>query len=130
MITGILVDSNFYINHLRAKRNPFIILAAAADQWEFFTCGIIMLEVLRGVRDPHQHAKFETAFTLMNYIPSTHSIWTRARHLAWTLNRCGRTLPAQDHLIAASALHTHLPILTADRHFQYYPDLLVLEHLD
>ena len=104
MVTGVLIDSNFYIAHLRAGRNPFRELAAASDNWELFTCGMVMLEVLRGVRDPSQLAKLETAFSLMNFITTSNAVWTKAQQLAWELDRLGLIIPAQDHLIAACAL--------------------------
>ena len=129
MVTGVLIDSNFYITHLRAGRNPFRELSAAGDDWELFTCGMVMLEVLRGVRDPRQLAKIEASFSLMNFIPTSDPIWTKARQLAWQLDRRGIIIPAQHHVIAACALQAHLAVLTADGHFQHVPGLTVLEQL-
>ena len=100
-----------------------------AGQWEFFTTGMVMLEVLRGVPDARQLVKIEASFSLMNFIPATQTIWTRAHRLAWELDRSGIIIPAQDHLIAACALEMDLAILTADAHFQHYPGLTVLRHL-
>ncbi len=100
-----------------------------AGQWEFFTTGMVMLEVLRGARDARQLVKIEASFSLMNFIPATHTIWTRAHRLAWDLDRSGIIIPAQDHLIAACALEMDPAILTADAHFQHYPGLTVLRRL-
>jgi len=130
MVTGVLIDSNFYITHLRAGRNPFRELASAAGNWELFTCGMVMLEVLRGVRDPWQLAKLESAFSLMSCIPTSDLVWVSARQLAWELDRRGIILPAQDHLIAACALKADLALLTADGHFRQIPGLTVLESLN
>ena len=129
MVTGVLIDSNFYITHLRAGRNPFRELAAAGEEWELFTCGMVMLEVLRGVRDPRQRAKMEISFSLMNFIPASNPVWTKAQHLAWELDRRGIIIPAQDHLIAACALQADITVLTADARFRRVPGLTVLERL-
>ena len=129
MVSGVLIDSNFYINHLKAGRNPFKEIAAAGEDWEIFTCGMVMLEVLRGVRDPRQLAKIEASFSLMNFIPTSNPVWTKARQLAWQLDRTGLIIPAQDHLIAACALQTGLAVLTADGHFRHVPGLTVVEKL-
>ena len=129
MVTGVLIDSNFYINHLKFRRNPFRELAAAGADWELFTCGMVMMEVLRGVRDPRQFAKIEASFLLMNSIPTSNPVWTKARQLAWQLDRAGIIIPAQDHLIAACALQTGLAVLTADAHFRRMPGLTVLDTL-
>lgn len=129
MVTGVLIDSNFYIDHLRAGRNPFRELAAVGEEWELFTCGMVMLEVLRGVRDRAQLAKFEASFSLMNFLPTTNPVWAKAQQLAWHLDRQGITIPAQDHLIAACALRAGIAVLTADGHFQHVPGLTVLNRL-
>ena len=129
MVTGVLIDSNYYIRHLKAGRNPFRELAAAGEDWELFTCGMVMLEVLRGVRDPRQLDKIEASFSLMNFIPTSNPIWTKARQLAWELDRRGVIIPAQDHLIAACALKADIAVLTADAHFRRVPGLRVLESL-
>lgn len=129
MVTGVLIDSNFYITHLRAGRNPFVELASVGEEWEFFTCGMVMLEVLRGVRDPRQWAKMERSFSLMNFLPTSNPVWTKALQLAWQLDRKGITIPAQDHLIAACALKAGIAVLTADHHFHHVPGLTVLEKL-
>jgi predicted nucleic acid-binding protein len=129
MVTGVLIDSNFYIHHLRSGKNPFQELASAGENWELFTCGMVMLEVLRGVRDPRQRVKMEAAFSLMNFIPTSNPIWTRARHFAWQLDRRGIILPAQDHLIAACALQAGIAVLTADAHFRRVPGLKVVDRL-
>lgn len=129
MVTGVLIDSNFYIAHLRAGRNPFRELAAAGENWELFTCGMVMLEVLRGVRDPRQLAKLQTAFSLMHFITTSNAVWTKAQQLARELDRRGIILPAQDHLIAACALNADIAVLTADGHFRQVPGLQVIHTL-
>jgi predicted nucleic acid-binding protein len=129
MVSGVLIDSNYYISHLRGGRNPFRQLADVEEKWEFFTTGMVMLEVLRGVRDARQLVKFEASFSLMNFIPAKHNIWTRAHRLAWELDRAGIIIPVQDHLIAACAVELDLAVLTADAHFQHYPGLKVLRCL-
>ena len=129
MVIGVLIDSNFYISHLKSGRNPFAELAAAGEDWELFTCGMVMLEVLRGVRDPPQLAKIEALFSLMNFLPTSNPIWTIARQLAWQLDRTGMIIPAQDHLIAACALQADIAVLTAHVHFRRVPGLTVLESL-
>lgn len=129
MVTGVLIDSNFYIRHFRSGKNPFQELAAAAGSWELFTCGMVMLEVLRGVRIPRHRVQFEVAFSLMNFIPTSKPVWTKARQLAWELDRNDLILPARDHLVAACALQADIPLLTADAHFRRVPGLTVLDRL-
>lgn len=132
MANLILPDSNIYIGALRAGTDPFLSFAGGIDEhdWEFATCGMISLEVCRGLRDPNTLKRFRERFSTMIFIPTTNQIWERATQLAWSLDRQGRTLPAQDILIAAHALQAGATVLTLDAHFQQVPGLRVIARLD
>lgn len=129
MVNLVLPDSNFYINRARAGLDPFLELAAHADEWDFATCGMVVLEVCRGRRDPVVHQRFRERFAIMPYISTGSSVWERAGQLAWALDRKGIVLPAPDLLIAACALQAKAAVLTFDAHFQAIPGLRVVEDL-
>lgn len=125
----ILPDSNVYIDAVRRGVDPFQEFGRHLDTCEFATCGMIMLEVCRGLREPGILQRFRERFSVMIYVPTTNAIWERAQHLAWMMDRQGRTIPAQDHIIAACALQSGATVLTRDKHFQDIPGLEVLDHL-
>ncbi|MSU65579.1 MAG: PIN domain-containing protein [Opitutus sp.] len=129
MVELVLPDSNFYINCARAGLDPFVVLAARTDEWEFATCGMVVLEVCRGRRDPSLLKRFQERFGIMLYIAAGNSVWERAAQLAWSLDRQAIVLPAQDLLIAACALQSKAAVLTADAHFHTIPGLRVLDRL-
>ena len=129
MVSLILPDSNFYIDCARAGQDPFRVLAARAEEWEFATCGMVAMEVCRGRSHQGIYEKFRERFAVMIYIQATGQIWQRATHLAWALDRQGLVLPASDVLIAACALHTGAAVLTRDAHFRQIPGLEVREQL-
>lgn len=130
MATSLLLpDSNFYIHCARRRSDPFIELAAHADEWEFATCGLVVAEVCRGRSDPHVLRKFRERFAVMIFLPSTNAIWERTAHLAWSLDRRGTLIPATDLLIAATALETDATVLTTDDHFQHIPGIRVVNRL-
>lgn len=132
MANLILPDSNVYIGAVRAGVDPFRQFAVGIEDrdWEFATCGMIMLEVQRGLRDPNLLKRFRERFAVMVFLPTTSQIWERATQLAWSLDRQGRVLPAQDLLIAACALQAGATLLTADAHFRAIPGLRVVESLE
>jgi len=66
---------------------------------------------------------------VMIFLPSSNAVWERATQLAWSLDRRGMVLPAQDLLIAACALQAHAAVLTLDAHFEQIPGLRVLNQL-
>jgi predicted nucleic acid-binding protein len=129
MANLILPDSNVYIDALRARVDPFQRFAPYLEDWEFGTCGMVVLEVCRGLVEPAALRRFRERFSVMIYIPTNNAIWERATHLAWALDRQGMTLPAQDLLIAACALHAGATVLTRDEHFQAIPGLRVRANL-
>jgi predicted nucleic acid-binding protein len=126
----ILPDSNVFISALRAGTDPFQQFDPEAEDREFGTCGMVIMEVCRGVREPHLLRRLKERFSVMIYIPTSNQIWERAAHLAWSLDRQGRVLPAPDLIIAACALHAGAAVLTADAHFREIPGLTVLDSLN
>ncbi len=125
----LLPDSNFYINCARRNIDPFLELATRAGDWDLVTCGMVVVEVTRGRRDPNVLRRFKDAFSVMSYINTTSDTWERTAHLTWALDRQGIVLPATDVLIAACALQTDAAVLTLDTHFQKIPGLRVLDRL-
>ena len=129
MANLIIPDSSVFINATRAGLDPFVEFGAHVEEWEFATCGMIILEVTRGLRLPKILQSFRERFAIMVYIPTTNQIWERASQLAWALDRQGVVLPAQDILIASHALHADAIVLTRDVHFSSVPGLRVTDHL-
>ncbi len=125
----ILPDSNIYIDAVRARLDPFEGFSNYLGVHEFVTCGMIMLEVCRGFREPKHLKHFRDRFSVMIYLPTTNAVWNRAVQLAWTMDRQGHTIPAQDHIIAATALQAGATVLTRDTHFQQVPGLEVIAEL-
>lgn len=129
MASLVLPDSNFYINSARAGIDPFLELGARLDDWEFPTCGVVVLEVCRSRTHPIILQKFRERFAIMPFIPTGTTVWELATQLAWTLDRRGIVIPAPDLIIAACALQAKAAVLTADANFRQIPNLQVLETL-
>lgn len=125
----ILPDSNIYIGELRAGRDPFKLFDGLPDEFEFATCGMIILEVCRGIRDPHVARRIRESFAVMVYLPTHNATWERSTQLAWSLDRAGHVLPGPDLLIAALALQAGATVLTHDAHFHHIPGLAVTASL-
>ena len=130
MASLILPESSFYITATRAGRDPFLELGAKWSEYEYATCGMVQLEVLRGRSDPHVLRRFRETFAVMIYITTNNTIWERAAQLAWSLDRRGVVIPATDLIIAATALQVDAAVLTYDAHFQQVPGLRVVDRLD
>jgi predicted nucleic acid-binding protein len=130
MASVVLVDSSYFIHHFRERKDPFLELAMHSSNWDLATCGMVKLEVCRGLRVISVRHRYEAAFAEMQYAPTNFSTWERAARFAFELDRDGKTIPAPDLAIAACALAIDASILTFDRHFKFVPGLRVLDRLD
>ena len=125
----VLPDSNIYIDAVRTGIDPFQQFAGFLNDWEFATCGMIVLEVCRGLREPVRLQRFREQFAVMVYLPASNAIWDQATQLGWSLDRQDQVIPATDLLIAATALKTGATVLTRDAHFHQIPGLRVIDRL-
>lgn len=125
-----LVDSSVWIGLLREGRDPGQELARRARTFDLATCGMVRLEVLRGIVRPRVIEAVEAFMNVMINIPSDPRIWEQATREAWQLGRKGITLPAQDLVIAACARRIEAAVLTYDHHFHDIPGVTVLSSLD
>ncbi|MFZ4775472.1 MAG: hypothetical protein ACOYM3_08930, partial [Terrimicrobiaceae bacterium] len=92
----VVPDSSFYIAELRARRQPFLEMAALGDAVEWATTGMVVLEVCRGLTIPRIRDEFFARYSAMIYLPTINRIWADATLIAWKLDRKGCPIPAQD----------------------------------
>lgn len=126
----VVVDSNVFIGLLRQGRDPVEALGSWADQSDLATCGIIRLEVVRGIKVERVRRLMDGFFDVLINVPTSDKLWEQAGKLAWSLDRKGRVLPAQDILIAVSAMSLGAAVLTDDAQFLEIPGLRVLTPQD
>src|SRR2546425_13166777 len=107
-----LADSSFFIDRLRAGRDPLQELSEQSDEWELLTCGVVMVEVLRGMRQKAAHERMAGYMACMIYVPTLNKVWERVERLAWHLDRQGNFVQVTDLIIAACALETNSAVLT------------------
>jgi predicted nucleic acid-binding protein len=123
MAGNVLVDSSFYIERLRAGEDPFEEFAAHAEETDFFVCGVVMIEVLRGVKIKKAHTRLASLFATMLYVPTANHIWERSAELAWELDRQGKSMQVTDLIIATCALAADAAVLALDSDFARVPGL-------
>lgn len=119
----IFVDSTKYISWMRQGRNPVALLAPAVSAGELISCGIIRIEVIRGVLKPKVKAELNCFFDLVPEIPLSSVLLRDAAELAWTLDRQGQVLPVTDVIIAACVKRTGAELISEDAHFRMVPGL-------
>lgn len=122
----ILVDSSVYIRLMRQRLDPVAVLFEHYDTVNLVTCGIVRLEVLRGMRLPQAKRRLEEFMDLMQYVPSDERLWREATDLAWRIDQLGAAIQVSHAIIAAAALRKGASVLTLDSDFQRVPGLHVL----
>ena len=130
MNAPVLVDSNVYIGLLRRGLDPAEILGDWIGSGDLATCGMVRLEVERGVRIEPIRRRVGAFFDVLINVPTSNKIWENSASLAWTLDRSGITLPAQDILIATCAGEIGAAVLTDDKHFEEFTGLQVFKPVE
>ena len=120
----ILVDSSVYVAWLRSR----IEFPRELEPWlrrgDLWTCGVIVIEVLRGIREPQQRKRVAEFFELLPQVRCDEAFWQEAAELAWTLDRRGQVLPVSDLIIATAARSIGAVLITGDEHFAKVPGLV------
>ena len=118
MESDVLVDSNVYIDLLKARKDVTWVLPAWAGDRNLVICGMVRLEVLRGLTSLKLMTRLSAFMDVLCNVPGDDLFWNEATDLAWKLDRKGIVIPAADAVIAASALRLGASVLTSDAHFQ------------
>lgn len=122
---SILPDTCAWIDFLKGNPTP---LAAALEQallrGDVLTCGVVVMELLQGVKSPREEAMVLSAFQALTHLEMNRELWTSAGRLAARLRAEGLNIPFSDILIATLALERQCTVLTADRHFELVPGLV------
>lgn len=126
----VLVDSCVYITLAKRRLDPSVVLLERLELEDIVTCGMVRLEVIRGIALPKVRTHVESFFDVMQNVPTDNKLWDEACELGWKVTRQGNNMPAQDIIIAACALRVDAAVLTHDGHFDHIPGLRVVHPID
>jgi predicted nucleic acid-binding protein len=121
----VLVDSNVYIDLLRRHLDPAEELTTHISQLDLAVCGMVRVEVLRGIKGVKAKTQMKAFFDVLQNIPTDNRLWEETAELAWTLDRKGIVIPAQDIVIACCARRIGAVVLTMDTHYRQIPGVQV-----
>jgi len=111
----ILVDSTVWIDFLRGKAAHG--MTALLEENGVAMCGMVLSEVLSGVRQARQRDVLEARLCLLPYLEQTSEVHARAGRIYADLRRNGVTIPLSDCIIAAVCLANEVALLSTDKHF-------------
>ena len=120
-----LIDSTTYINTLRAGKDPVREFWPQLELGMLCTCGVVICEVMRGLRDRAVYDRMDQFYRLVAHVEFDEALWRSACELAWRLDREGKALPLSDILIGTAAISVEAVVVTSDGHFRSIPGLEV-----
>jgi len=116
----VLVDTTVWIDFFSAKSTPEVgelerLLNKGED---ICTCGIILTEVLQGIRKDEDYQRTLSRFSTFLFLPMNRQTFVRAAELYRSLRRKGITIRKPvDCMIASVATEHNIPLLHKDRDF-------------
>jgi predicted nucleic acid-binding protein len=116
----ILVDTTVWIDLFRGQETAEVKLLERliGENADICVCGVILTEVLQGIRDDKEYAATSARFESLIYLPMSQRTFRKAAELYRTLRRKGVTIRnAVDCMIAAVAIEHDIPLLHQDRDF-------------
>ena len=116
----VLVDTTVWIDFFAAKPTPEVgeLERLLNEGEDICTCGIILTEVLQGIREDEDYQRTLSRFDTFLFLPMNRQAFVRAAQLYRSLRRRGITIRKPvDCMIASVAIEHNIPLLHNDRDF-------------
>ena len=128
-----LVDSTVWIDFFRGEDLAHVheLVRLIESNEDVCICGVILTEVLQGIRDDKEYSRTLASFDELVLLPMTQQTFVKAADLYRTLRSRGLTIRnAIDCMIAAVAIEHDVPLLQHDRDFEAIASLGTLRLLN
>jgi len=116
----ILVDTSVWVDFLNGAPGPHVsaLESYLSEGADLCICGVILTEVLQGIRSDKEYAKTKSSLDALLFLPMRHSTFVEAAAIYRSLRRKGITIRKPiDCLIAAVAIEHGAALLHNDRDF-------------
>ena len=116
-----LIDTSAWIEFLRPDGDPAVAerVTDALDEGRAAWTHMVMLELWNGAGNEEERAKLRRIERVLPLLETSPAVWDDARSLAVRLRAAGKTVPATDLVIFASARRHHAALIHNDRHFDW-----------
>jgi predicted nucleic acid-binding protein len=116
----VIVDTTVWIDFFSASAHPHVkaLENLIADRQDICLCGIILTEMLQGIREDSEFKRTQDLLGNLVFLPMQHSVFLKAADIYRNLRRRGITIrKTVDCLIAAVAIEHDIPLLHNDKDF-------------
>jgi hypothetical protein len=117
----ILVDTTVWIDFFAARSLPHVVALETIikRRKNICICGIILAEVLQGIRQDTAFRKTRDLFNTLILLPMPYTVFLRSADIYRKLRKIGTTIRKPlDCMIASVAIENDIPLLHNDRDFQ------------
>lgn len=123
----VLPDTCAWIDYFRPVAGPLAeVLRNELVGAKVCVCGVVLMELLQGVRTQRERETLSNAFEALPWLESDRLIWAKAGDISRELRGRGVSIPFSDIIIAALALEHDATVMTRDRHFLEIKGLTVI----
>ena len=116
----VLVDTSVWIEFFVGRQIPQvnILETLITEKSDICVCGIILTEVLQGIRRKKEYIKTKGLFESLIFLPMTYTTFVRSAEMYRDLRHRGITIRNPvDCMIASVAIEHDIPLLHNDRDF-------------
>jgi predicted nucleic acid-binding protein len=116
----VLIDTTVWIDFFAGTQLPHVatLERLIKNREDICICGIILTEVLQGIREKSEFQKTKELFNAMIFLPMPYSVFLGAAEIYRALRRKGITIRnSVDCMIASVAIENDIQLLHNDRDF-------------
>ncbi|VAX09370.1 hypothetical protein MNBD_GAMMA26-1888 [hydrothermal vent metagenome] len=113
----VIVDTCIWIEFFRSKSEISNRMKELVSHDRVIVTGIILAELLQGVKGKQEKKSIESIFNTMEYLEMTKGVWLETGVVSKKLRALGKTVPLSDISIACLAKQNGYPVFTIDKHF-------------
>lgn len=116
----VIVDTTVWVDFFAGRNTPQVraLEQLLLEGEDICICGVILTEVLQGIRDDSHYSKTLSRFDVFLFLRMSRPTFVKAAELYRTLRRHGVTIrKAVDCMIAAVAIEHNIRLLHNDKDF-------------
>jgi predicted nucleic acid-binding protein len=116
----VLIDTTVWIDFFAGRQLPHVAVLERLikKREDICICGIILTEVLQGIRGKSEFRKIKELFNAMIFLPMPYSVFLGAAEIYRTLRSKGITIRnSVDCMIASVTIENDIMLLHNDRDF-------------
>ena len=117
----VLVDTTVWIDFFAARSSGHVaaLEGLITNREDICICGIVLTEVLQGIRKDTEFKKTRDLFNNLLFLPMPYPVFLKAAEIYRGLRHKGITIrKSVDCMIASVALENDIPLLHNDKDFE------------